>query len=249
MTTLVAREPMDRCETTITTFVVFDAASALGQMHEGETLELLTDDYEPLRRDVAAWCEAVGHRVRSCETVPGGLRFQIEKGPAKANEARLAVVISSDGLEELLSPLGFALAAALNGMAVYLYVQGPAVRVLRRGFRPKLRGWQRPFSRFAAAGLSRASHVSAQDKLRQLRALGAEIYVCGPSMQHFRVKPEDLIFPDLPVVEYFSFMAAMQRAVSTSTRERRSATLSDPSSSAGHECLLRHPPAAAARNA
>ena len=65
MTTLVAREPMDRCETTITTFVVFDAASALGQMHEGETLELLADDYEPLRRDVAAWWDAVGRRVHS----------------------------------------------------------------------------------------------------------------------------------------------------------------------------------------
>jgi hypothetical protein len=38
-----------------------------------------------------------------------GLRFLIEQGPAQATltDARLAVFISSVGLEELLSPLGF----------------------------------------------------------------------------------------------------------------------------------------------
>ena len=121
-------------------------------------------------------------------------------------------MISSDGLEELLSPLGFALAAALEGMAVHVYVQGPAVRVLARGFQPRLRGWGRPFSRFAASGLSRAGHLPAQDKLRQLRSLGAKIYLCGPSMQHFKVRAEDVIFSDVPQVEYLSFMAVMKDA-------------------------------------
>jgi predicted peroxiredoxin/TusA-related sulfurtransferase len=212
MTTTTAPVVLDRRGKKITTFVVFDAAAVLQELPEGHQLQLVTDDFEPLRRDVAAWCDAVGHRLVSCEPVPEGLRFLIEKGTPKATEGSLAVVISSDGLEQLLSPLGFALAAALDGLAVHIYVQGPAVRVLKRDFRPKLRGWQRPFSRFAAAGLSRAGHLPAQEKLRQLRTLGAEIYVCGPSMQHFRVKPEDLVFTDLPVVEYFSFMAAMQRA-------------------------------------
>jgi predicted peroxiredoxin len=121
-------------------------------------------------------------------------------------------VISSDGLEELLSPLGFALAAALEGMAVHLYIQGPAVRVLTRGFRPKLHGWARPFSRFAASGLTNTGHIPAPEKLRQLRSLGTQIYMCGPSMQHFKVKPEDLIFQDLPVIEYLTFMPIMEEA-------------------------------------
>ena len=46
------------------------------------------------------------------------------------------MVISNPDLEELLSPLGFALAAALEGIEVRLYVQGPAVRILGRGARP-----------------------------------------------------------------------------------------------------------------
>ena len=73
----------------------------------------------------------------------------------------------------LLGALGFALAAALEGVAVSLYFQGPAVRVLTRGFHPRLRGWARPFSRFAAAGMTKSGHIPAQAKLQQLRRLGS----------------------------------------------------------------------------
>jgi predicted peroxiredoxin len=122
------------------------------------------------------------------------------------------MVISNDGLEELLSPLGFALAAALEGIDVSLYVQGPAVRVLARGFRPKLKGWSRPFSRFAAAQMTKSGHIPAQAKFRQLHNLGAHMYMCGPSMEHFKVKPEDLILDDVALVEYLTFMAVMEEA-------------------------------------
>lgn len=60
------------------------------------------------------------------------------------------MVIYTDDLEELLS-LSFPLAAALEGMNVHLYFQGPGVHVLSRRFKPKLKGWARPFSRFAAS--------------------------------------------------------------------------------------------------
>ena len=95
---------------------------------------------------------------------------------------------------------------------MHIYIQGPAVRVLTHGLQPKLRGWARPFTRFAASGLTRAGHLPAREKLRQLRTLGAAIYVCGPSMQHCRVKAEDLVFDDLPFVEYFTFMPVMKDA-------------------------------------
>jgi predicted peroxiredoxin len=210
--TATAAATLDRHGKTITTFAVFDAAAELEKLNEQDVLELLTDDFEPFARDVAAWCEGAGHRLVSCDHAPGGLRFLIEKGSKEQPTGTFALVISSDGLEELLSPLGFALAAALDGMAVHVYIQGPAVRVLTKGFHPRLHGWQRPFSRFAAAGMSKAGHIPAQEKLRQLRSLGANIYVCGPSMQHFKVKSADLIFSDLPVVEYLTFMPIMASA-------------------------------------
>jgi predicted peroxiredoxin/TusA-related sulfurtransferase len=212
METVTAQTTLDLRGKTISTFVVFDVTKQLDAISEGETIEVLTDDYEPLRRDVSVWCQTMGHALASSEKVTTGWRFLIEKGIPTAKDTKLAMVISSDGLEELLSPLGFALAAALEGIDVSLYVQGPAVRVLGRGFRPKLKGWARPFSRFAAAQMSASGHIPAQEKLRQLHELGAHIYMCGPSIEHFKVKPEDLILDEIAVVEYLTFMTVMEQA-------------------------------------
>lgn len=212
MATIAARTLLDRRGKSITTFVVFDATAELEKMNEGEVLELLTDDFEPFPHDIGAWCDTTGHTLARSERTSEGYRFLIEKGTATTKDTSLAMVISTDGLEELLSPLGFALAAALEGIDAHLYFQGPGVRVLQNGFRPKLHGWARPFSRLAESGLTKAGHIPAQDKLRQLRTLGATIYVCGPSMEHFKVRPDDLIFDDLLQVEYLSFMAVMERA-------------------------------------
>ncbi len=203
---------LDRRDKTIATFVVFDVAAMIESMGEGEQLELLVDDYPPLRADIAAWCTATGHRIVEAEDTSQGVRFSIERGPGRPRDTKLAMVISTDGLEELLTPLGFALAAALEGIEVSLFVQGPAVRMLERGYRPKLKGWARPFSRFAAAGMARSGHIRPQDKLAQLRSLGAQIYACGPSMEHFKVAPDDLAFDDVQMVEYLTFMAIMEEA-------------------------------------
>jgi predicted peroxiredoxin/TusA-related sulfurtransferase len=210
--TTTHRSTLDRRGKTITTFVVYDAAEELAKMTNGDVLEILTDDFEPFRADIAAWCRTTGQRLIGTEATADGLLFLIEKRAPQAKDTSLAMVMSSDGLEELLSPLGFALAAALEGIDVHLFVQGPAVRVLSHRFRPHLRGWARPFSRFAAAGMTKTGHIPAQEKLHQLRSLGARIYMCAPSMQHFKVTTEDLIFDDLPLVEYLTFMAVMEHA-------------------------------------
>jgi predicted peroxiredoxin/TusA-related sulfurtransferase len=208
---LVARS-IDTRPKTITTAIAYEAHVALAPLADGDVLEVVTEDFEPIEADLQAWCGSSGQRLVTSERTAEGLRFLIEKGPTEAGDTRLAMVISTDGLEELLSPLGFALAAALEGVETHLYFQGPGVRVLSRGFKPRLRGWGRPFSRFAAAGMAKAGHVAAQEKLRQLRSLGARVYVCGPSLQHFKVSKDELVFDDLPVVAYLSFMALMQHA-------------------------------------
>ncbi|MDJ0923265.1 MAG: DsrE family protein [Acidimicrobiia bacterium] len=212
METLTAHRQLDGRGRTITTFVVYAAAQTLEDMAEGETLELVTDDFEPFQADIAAWCRATGHRLAETHSSADGLHFLIEKGRTVSKDTNLAMVISVDGLEELLSPLGFALGAALEGINVQLYFQGPGVRVVARGFKPKLKGWGRPFSRFAAAGMTKTGHIPAQEKLAQLRSLGAEVYVCGGSLDHFKVSREDFIFDDLEVVEYLTFVSIMEDA-------------------------------------
>ncbi len=210
-TATIARS-VDGTGKSITTYVVYEAAAALEDMADGEVLEILTDEFEPFVWDMAAWSKATGHNIALSESTAEGHRFLIEKRPAAARDTKLAMVLSSGGLLDLLSPLGFALAAALEGIDVHLYFQGPGVRVLTKRFRPRLPGLSRPFSRFAIAGMTKAGHIPPHDKLRQLHQLGAHIYVCGGSLQPFKVKKEDFIFDDLPIVEYFSFVSVMEDA-------------------------------------
>jgi hypothetical protein len=134
--------------------------------------------------DLQAWCRANGHELVDLSLEGKSRRVRVRKGRPQTSEQRVAIVVSSDGLEELLSPLGFALAAALGGARVSVYLQGPAVHVLAPGFRARLRGLGRPFSRFARAGLEKAGHVAPAMKLRQLQALGGRLYACGPSLAH-----------------------------------------------------------------
>ena len=80
------------------------------------------------------------------------------------------------------------------------------------GFRARLHGLGRPFSRFARAGLGKAGHVAATTKLRQLQTLGGRLYACGPSLEHFHVDPTGLAFDDVVVCEYLCFMEVMRPA-------------------------------------
>lgn len=198
---------------TITTAIAEAVRPALRDLAIGEELELVTERFVAIVPDLQAWGRFAGHEVVG--VVPDGdqqrIRLRRTEPPARA-PWRVAVVVSSDGLEELLSPLGFALAAALEGADVAVYIQGPAVHVLRPGFKAHMPGVWRPFSRFARAGMERSGHVSAPEKVRQLQALGAHIYACGPSLQQFKVDADRMAFANVTVCEYLTFMEVMADA-------------------------------------
>lgn len=145
---------------------------ALDGVEGGEVVEILTDDAAAIVADLKAWARACEHGLLGSAEEAGLRRLLIQKGAPRPASQKLAMVISHPGLEELLFPLGFALAAAMEGIEVHLYVQGPAVKVLKRGFKPRLHRWARPFSGFARRGLARAGHIGPQEKLTQLRQLG-----------------------------------------------------------------------------
>ena len=209
---VTTRTSLDMRGKSITTFIAYEAAQQLADLAEGEVLELLTDASDEIDNDLAAWCRSRGQELAAGTHANGSRQYLITKRPLRGTGKGFAAVISDAGLEELLSPLGFALAAALEGNDVSLYFQGPAVRVLSKGFTEHLHGFNRPFSRFARAGLTKAGHIPAQQKVRQLQALGAHVYICGPSMQHFKVAKSDLAFQDVTVAEYLTFMEAMASA-------------------------------------
>jgi predicted peroxiredoxin/TusA-related sulfurtransferase len=205
MSTMTAHDTIDLRGKTISTYVLYHTVQKLKQMHTGETLEVVTDNYEALQNDMNAWTRMTGHILKGSVNHNDYHTYYIEKSNPIKRDSKLAIVISNKGMLELLSPLGFSLAAALEGIDVHLYFQGPGVKVLKKGYKAKLPGLGRPFSKAARNGLAKAGHLSPQDKLHQLKASGAHIYVCGPSMDHYKVKKEELIFDDIIVAEYLTF--------------------------------------------
>jgi predicted peroxiredoxin len=127
--------------------------------------------------DISAWCRMTGLKLVELKKEDRHQRYLIEKTVMKAQGKKMAMGVSSDGLEELLSPLGFALAAALEGFKVYIYFQGPAVHVLQRGFKAKIPGIGALFRSIAQKGMTESGHIPAQEKLRQLKELGARFYI------------------------------------------------------------------------
>lgn len=197
---------------TITTFVLYELHEALAVCREGERVEAITDVSSAIDNDLHAWSRTTGNPLVEVTEHGTARRYVVEKGPPHQSKHQLAAIISDDGLFELLSPLGFALAAALEGHDVSLYFQGPAVRVLAPGFRARMHGLGRPFSRFPREGLAKVGHLPPQDKLRQLQHLGACLFACGPSMEHYKVDPTNLAFHDVTVAAYLTFMEQMGAA-------------------------------------
>ena len=212
VTDLETRTRLDLRGRTITTFIAYEIHDALSVLDEGDRIEVVTDAFTAIDTDLRAWCRVTGNALVDADATGSAWRFTIEKGAPRRSTRKLAAVIEDDGLFELLAPLGFALAAALEGHDVSLYFQGPAVKVLANGYISKMHGLGRPFSRFPRAGLDKVGHVPPQEKLRQLRLLGAHIYACGPSMDHFKVAEADLAFDDVIVAEYLTFMEQMDQA-------------------------------------
>ena len=153
---------------TVTTAIAYEAHQELSSMSEGELLEVTTEPHDAIENDLRAWCRMTGQWLAGVEHEPDLQRYFIAKREvAKTAPRKLALVVSNPGLEELLSPLAFALAGALEGMEVAIYFQGPAVRALTKGFKAKLHGANRPFSTFARRELAESGHVPAQEKLHQ----------------------------------------------------------------------------------
>jgi predicted peroxiredoxin/TusA-related sulfurtransferase len=197
----------------ISTAILYEVVTAMRGLETGGEMTVVADALPAVDSDIRAWCRTTGHELAGVEEGERERRNRTRKTDRPHRRPAWALVISDPGLEELLSPLGFALAAALGGSQVAIYFQGPAVRMPTRRFRERLKGPHRaPFSGFARRTLARAGHPPPHEKLAQLRELGARLYVCGPSMEHFKVSEEELLFPDMRIAAYPTFVEEMEAA-------------------------------------
>jgi predicted peroxiredoxin/TusA-related sulfurtransferase len=204
--------PVNMTGKTISPYILYHAAQQMRSLSVGDVLLMETDIFKAVDSDIRAWCRMAGHQIAQTKTKETSVIYHIQKGAPKTEQRSLAMIISDASLERLLSPLGLALSAAISGRQVYLYFQGPATRLLKKGYSASLEGLSRPFTGFAKSALAKAGHLPAEEKLVQLKELGALFYICGGSMDHFGVKEADLVFDDVIQAEYFTILEVIETA-------------------------------------
>jgi predicted peroxiredoxin len=197
----------------ISGFIISKVLEKFEDLKINESIRIKTDNYKAIQTDLNAWCNMTGNNVSLIDKNENSLTFEITKSVEKQNNGKkYSIIISDKGLEELLSPLGFSIGAALSGYQVNIYFQGPAVKVIEKGFKEKLKGFNSIFSRFASNGLTKIGHPPVQEKLRILEKYGATFYVCQPSMDHFGLKEQNIAFSNIVICEYYTFLKVLEES-------------------------------------
>jgi predicted peroxiredoxin/TusA-related sulfurtransferase len=207
------QEILDFSGKTISGFIIVKLSEKLDVLQINESVKIKTENYKAIQQDLYSWSRMSGNKIVLIDNNQQNLTFEVTKLVDKINKGKsFSIIVSDKGLEELLSPLGFSVGAAMSGYQVNIYFQGPAVKVLEKGFKEKLKGFNSIFSGFARSGLVKIGHSPAQNKLRILEKYGAKFYVCQPSMEHFNLKEKDIAFSNIVICEYFTFLEVLEKS-------------------------------------
>ena len=100
--TRTATRQLDVRGLTITTAIAVAAHQELAGQAIGDELELLLDRFPAIVPDLEAWCRATGHELIHMSAEGEFRRVRLRKGSGRPNGRRVAIVVSNDGLLELL---------------------------------------------------------------------------------------------------------------------------------------------------
>ena len=175
--------------------VAYEVIKALRPLDTGSVAEVITKDDQGLLNDLGIWCRATGHELLGVQPGAGEARLLIRKAAPRRNDQTMTVIMSTASLQDAVYPLDKALAGAVLGMGVTVVFEGAAVRLLKRGYRPKLSGLAGGvFTAMVERVMKREiGWPLPQESILILQDLGARFYLCGPSMVGYGVHEQDLI--------------------------------------------------------
>ena len=175
--------------------VAYEVIKALRGLETGSVAEVITKDDKGLLNDLGVWCRATGHDLLGVQPAEGVARVLICKGEPARNDRTMTVIMSTARLEHAVYPLDKALAGAVLGMKVNMVFEGAAVRLLKRGYRPRLSGLVGGVFTSKVEGVMKneIGWPLPQESILILEDLGARFYVCSPSMYGYGVQEQDLI--------------------------------------------------------
>jgi predicted peroxiredoxin/TusA-related sulfurtransferase len=175
--------------------VAYEVIKALRGLDTGALVEVITKDDTGLLNDLGIWCRATGHELLRMQPSEAEARLLIRKGEPVRSDKTMTVIMSTASLEQAVHPLDKALAGVVLGMDVAVVFEGAGVRLLKRGYRPRLSGLVGGVFTAKVEGVlkNEVGWPLPQESILILEDLGARFYVCSPSMFGYEVHEQDLI--------------------------------------------------------
>lgn len=175
--------------------VAYEVIKALRGLETGAVVEVITKDDQGLLNDLGLWCRATGHELLGEQPGQGQVRLLIGKGEPVRNDKTMTVIMSTASLEHAIYPLDKALAGAVLGMDIAVVFEGAAVRLLKRGYRPRLSGLVGGLFTAKVEGVMKKEigWPLPQESILILEDLSARFHICSPSMFGYGVREQDLI--------------------------------------------------------
>lgn len=182
------------------TFKAYQAAylviQELRRKDSEAVVELVIKDDKGMLKDIATWCSTTGYQLICSEPgKEGEIRCLVQKGEEKSNDKIMTVMISTSDLENLAYPFDKALGGAVLGMQLNVVFEGAGVRLLKQGYRASLSGfWGRMFTTVVENVMKdKIGWPLPQEAITMLEELGANFYVCRPSMVGYGIREEELV--------------------------------------------------------
>jgi predicted peroxiredoxin len=175
---------------------VYTVIQELSRRDSEAVVELLIKNDKGMLNDIATWCSTTGYQLICSELgKEEEMRCLIQKGEQKVNDKVMTVVISTANLEYLAYPFDKAIGGAVLGMQVNVIFEGAGVRLLQRGYRASLSGfWGKIFTTIVENVMKdKIGWPLPNEAIAMLEDLGANFYVCGPSLVGYGVREEELV--------------------------------------------------------
>ncbi|EKD12766.1 uncharacterized protein L3040_006918 [Drepanopeziza brunnea f. sp. 'multigermtubi'] len=197
--TFEATRPLvvDATHTLASPIVLSSLRQDLASLNPEDIAELVIRNNKGLFRDVCIWCERTGNDMIASEHANDNLDVHclIQKGEGMSLSGRrkMVVVVGTAELEKAVGVLEKALGGAVMGMEVLIWFEGSGVRIVREGYRPLVGGvFGRLWTRAVEGCLRKMGRPLPREAINILEELGASFFVCGPSLERFGVREEEL---------------------------------------------------------
>ena len=189
--------------------VIKNVRNNLESITDGEIVTVKIGNYKPVRDEVLRYFEYAGHRIVGLEEGESSLTFQIQKGSTNYSGRSLAVLINHSDEKGMHQSLEAAWMAALSGMNVTIYVDGPAVKYLYTATQTSESEQKFLHKTNLNDRIKLIEGMSLDEKICRLNGIGVSVYADAKAMAQQKQSTKNGLCEYVkidPMINYFSII-------------------------------------------